>query len=493
MQANGSKKRRNASSSLRYQLIRLVICCVGSIICLFLIFRYMGRRIASNGSAVGIASMSAANDLLALGTASSSKKLDNARVKQTLHSISNVLDRIVKENAKERNRKYNVIQLPSKLNEGQKYGKKIVDVASSTTGTAASVKKTTRKGIRARMGDDGQDDQQGSIQQAFVPTPKATAGSAEIGMMKQSARSLIPQLLDLTAALSALPGDVYVENSGTQGSTLLLQARLLVARAVEHIEKIAEIANNKQLQNIPKQLLKDSQNGNLKVQLGAAGDSALLGWLNIDIVGNRAIRTKPGPRPAELSMSIASNPLPMDQSACSFVFAAHTLEHIRYPDDTNYVFNEVYRVLKPGGVLRLIVPNARLWLEQYVAAKRDVSPADDPSPFWKAARKNWASWQWVSDDPVTGTRLPVTLRYLGAMETSLEMINPHKTGFDFETLKGALMRSGFQAEDIIESTFMGSKYKELQIDHTSEAAEHYYVENGKKKYFSLFIEAKKRV
>ena len=77
---------------------------------------------------------------------------------------------------------------------------------------------------------------------------------------------LIPQLLDLTAALSALPSEVYVENSGTEASVLLLQARLLVARAVEHVEKLSEIANDKQLQNIPSQLLKDSQNGNLKVQ-----------------------------------------------------------------------------------------------------------------------------------------------------------------------------------------------------------------------------------
>ena len=105
-----------------------------------------------------------------------------------------------------------------------------------------SVKKISRKGIRARMDDEGEDDQQGSMQQGFVPTPKTSAGAAEINMMKQSARSLIPQLLDLTAALSALPSEVYVENSGTEASVLLLQARLLVARAVEHVEKLSEIA-----------------------------------------------------------------------------------------------------------------------------------------------------------------------------------------------------------------------------------------------------------
>ena len=493
MQGNGSKKRRNGSSSLRYQFIRLITCCIGSIICLFLIFRYMGRRLTSNGSALGIASLSAANDLVTLGTSTNVKNLDDARVKQTLHSITTVLDRIVKENAKKRKRKYNVIQIPTQYNQ-KNNGKKIVDLSVSKAGGAdiehnnnnvkkGSVKKISRKGIRARMDDEGEDDQQGSMQQGFVPTPKTSAGAAEINMMKQSARSLIPQLLDLTAALSALPSEVYVENSGTEASVLLLQARLLVARAVEHVEKLSEIANNKQLQNIPAQLLIDSQKGNLKVQLGAAGDSALLGWLNIDIVGTRAIRTKPGPRPVELSMSIASNPLPMDQSTCSYVYAAHTLEHIRYPDDTNSVLNEIYRVLKPGGVLRLIVPNARTWLEQYVSSDRNISPAEDPAPFWKAARQNWASWQWVSDDPITGTRLPVTLRYLGGMETSLDMTNPHKTGFDFETLKGALMRSGFQSDDIIQSTFMGSKFKDLQIDHISEAAEHYYEDEKERKIF----------
>ena len=69
----------------------------------------MGRRLTSNGSALGIASLSAANDLVTLGTSTNVKNLDDARVKQTLHSITTVLDRIVKENAKKRKRKYNSI------------------------------------------------------------------------------------------------------------------------------------------------------------------------------------------------------------------------------------------------------------------------------------------------------------------------------------------------------------------------------------------------
>ena len=156
----------------------------------------MGRRLTSNGSALGIASLSAANDLVTLGTSTNVQNLDDVRVKQTLHSITTVLDRIVKENAKKRKRKYNVIQIPTQFNQ-KNNGKKIVDLSVSKAGGAdiehnnnnvkkGSVKKISRKGIRARMDDEGEDDQQGSMQQGFVPTPKTSAGAAEINMMKQS-------------------------------------------------------------------------------------------------------------------------------------------------------------------------------------------------------------------------------------------------------------------------------------------------------------------
>ena len=243
---------------------------------------------------------------------------------------------------------------------------------------------------------------------------------------------------------------------------------------------------------MPQQLHHDSSRGELKVQLGAAGDSALVGWLNIDIVGGRAIRTKSGPQPVELAMSIASTKLPMKDSSCSCIYAAHTLEHIRYPEDASFVLGEIFRVLRPGGVFRLVVPDARVWLENYVKSDFKVSPVEDKAAFWSAARKNWPAWQWIPDDPYTGTRLPIALRYLGGMETEQEMNNPHKTGYDFETMKAALLRAGFTAGNVIQSTYMNSKHKDLQIDDISEAAMHYFEgKDGKKEYFSLFMEATK--
>ena len=207
MQGTGAKKRR-PGSSLRYQLVRLVVCCVGSVICLFMFFRYMGRRLSSNGTAVGMASLTAASDLMVLGTSPRKDEMDESRVQQTLHSMSAVLDRIVRENAQKRNRKYNMLKLPSQRNDGDgvKHTVSLTESKSKGGMNGEVGEKITRKGIRARMDDDGE-----KVDDSFAPAPKRTAGAAEIGMMKQSAKNLVPQLLDLMAALSALPPDVYVK------------------------------------------------------------------------------------------------------------------------------------------------------------------------------------------------------------------------------------------------------------------------------------------
>ena len=82
------------------------------------VFPLLGRRLSSNGTAVGMASLTAASDLMVLGTSPRKGEMDETRVQQTLHSMSAVLDRIVRENAQKRNRKYNMLKLPSQRNDG---------------------------------------------------------------------------------------------------------------------------------------------------------------------------------------------------------------------------------------------------------------------------------------------------------------------------------------------------------------------------------------
>jgi ubiquinone/menaquinone biosynthesis C-methylase UbiE len=53
--------------------------------------------------------------------------------------------------------------------------------------------------------------------------------------------------------------------------------------------------------------------------------------------------------------------LPFDDNSVDEVFSKHTLEHIS-PDKIHWVIAEIYRVLKPNGRFKVIVPINKGWL-----------------------------------------------------------------------------------------------------------------------------------
>lgn len=46
--------------------------------------------------------------------------------------------------------------------------------------------------------------------------------------------------------------------------------------------------------------------------------------------------------------------IPLPDNSCAFIYCSHTLEHM---DDLVGVMNECWRVLKPDGVLQIVVPH----------------------------------------------------------------------------------------------------------------------------------------
>ena len=68
MHSNGKLRKRLPSSALRTSLMRLVLCCVGSIVGIFLIIYNSSQgAFRSNGTALGVASVTAAGHLISLG------------------------------------------------------------------------------------------------------------------------------------------------------------------------------------------------------------------------------------------------------------------------------------------------------------------------------------------------------------------------------------------------------------------------------------------
>ena len=252
MHGNGKLRKRLPSSALRTSLIRLVACCVGSIVGIFLIVHNSQSAYRSNGTALGVASVTAAEHLITLGQEDGGTlSIDRTRFHKTLSSMSEVLDRMI-------SLKVGSKKLREKVHEaswvrGKVVRKQLVDPNAqvgdyTSKNNLQKSQKNARTGIRSRIGED--DERQGSgiqagpggMEQKVAPSllglktkklGEMTAGQAEVNMMRSTARNLVPQLLDLEGALSALPGDFYIEHSGTEISSLLLQARLAIARAAQ--------------------------------------------------------------------------------------------------------------------------------------------------------------------------------------------------------------------------------------------------------------------
>jgi predicted SAM-dependent methyltransferase len=96
----------------------------------------------------------------------------------------------------------------------------------------------------------------------------------------------------------------------------------------------------------------------MKVHLGC-GMNYITGWINIDLDSSQADIK------ADLRL-----PLPYADSSVDLIFNEHFIEHISREDGRKFLA-ECYRVLKPGGVLRVSTPDLRWLVAQYIGGKLD--------------------------------------------------------------------------------------------------------------------------
>ena len=103
---------------------------------------------------------------------------------------------------------------------------------------------------------------------------------------------------------------------------------------------------------LPKQLPTQAKE---YLQLGC-GDDHIRGFLNTDYFLNRK---------ADAAIDIRF-PLRFPENTWKGVYAHHAVEHINYPDAYS-LFREIRRILLPGGVFRMIVPDLELFLQCYAS------------------------------------------------------------------------------------------------------------------------------
>ncbi len=108
----------------------------------------------------------------------------------------------------------------------------------------------------------------------------------------------------------------------------------------------------------------------LKLNL-ASGQTKKEGFLNIDLES----------KSADVNLDLRKK-LPFKNGSCAEVYSEHFLEHLEYPDEANLFLSEIYRVLKPKGLVTIGVPDTEWPMRSYFEGKKSKY-------FSIAKRKKW--------------------------------------------------------------------------------------------------------
>jgi predicted SAM-dependent methyltransferase len=98
---------------------------------------------------------------------------------------------------------------------------------------------------------------------------------------------------------------------------------------------------------------------NLQLIFGC-GETRYPGWVGVDCVWNKSV---------DLLLDLRRR-LPFRESSVRYCYSEHFLEHL-YPEEARLHFAEVHRILKPGGVYRIVVPAAIHFMNKYLEGDRE--------------------------------------------------------------------------------------------------------------------------
>jgi predicted SAM-dependent methyltransferase len=159
-------------------------------------------------------------------------------------------------------------------------------------------------------------------------------------------------------------------------------------------------------------------------------------WVNVDGAPHAGVRF----------LVDFQRPLPFDDSSFDGVFCEHVLEHFSQEDGARLAA-EVCRVLRPGGVFRVIVPDAEMILKRYIEAPQAL----------------------VADrGEGEGTAME-------AVNSYFRQRYEHQFMYDWPTLAQTLRRAGFNR--VVRSCFRDpNACSPLRIDDEKYARESLYVE-----------------
>jgi predicted SAM-dependent methyltransferase len=208
-----------------------------------------------------------------------------------------------------------------------------------------------------------------------------------------------------------------------------------------------------------------------KLHLGC-GLNVVEGWVNIDGSWNARLAKYPRLRRAlaaarvvpresakvewrgDLRIFDVRDPLPFGAGSCEAIYASHLLEHL-FLEDAQKLLRECFRVLRPGGALRLVVPDLRAIVREY-NGERVFYNSDEFGAMPAADRMN-RRLLFRGQSPPRGN---VLMRVYAALKD----FQTHKWMYDAESLVTHVRDAGF--DDVAERGFRESRISDIdRLEH----------------------------
>ena len=113
--------------------------------------------------------------------------------------------------------------------------------------------------------------------------------------------------------------------------------------------------------------------------------------------------------------------IPAVDDSLDVIYHCHMLEHLSYEEGMVFIAN-CFRALKPGGILRVVVPDIEIWIYAYV----------NGNDFFFNEYRRCGLENDMGKYPTKGSV------FMGMLHN-----HGHKMGYDFDTLKHVLEGAGF--------------------------------------------------
>ncbi len=149
--------------------------------------------------------------------------------------------------------------------------------------------------------------------------------------------------------------------------------------------------------------------------------------------------------PTKLNHDV-TNKIPIDDSSIEFIYTSHLVEHLKI-EDFYFFIKDCYRLLKEGGILRIVTPDLKEWVKSYLNNDQELFKLHQQIMIENKGRP----WSLIDHEYV---QLPADY-----FMTICHNWN-HKWLFDYESISYHLKKCGFK--NIINTGYRNSGYKDIE-------------------------------